>query len=339
MPPRKRPAAAAALDAGGAAKRAGRLDAAVLNRYPPLPVNWRTERRSALVGGSGVTVAGDTRYSVGTPFGLVVNVSFLDEGRQVLFINRHLCTHTDESGEVRYAPPHEVNYRAMVWCLRECGAVRVVALSSAGTLLPDAVPVGSVVMPDDFLMTLPQPTTFWPDPAIATFAPDASKGQCGRMHFAPAVPDDRDWLKFRGAVQASLLPVLLGAVGEKLRLAEGQTPSSWPCYEDPVKSMEERPCVYVNTVGPRFETRAEIRSYRNAGGAVVGMTCGYEWTLCSEILLPYVLISVVDNACNGLSTHPGGVVQEYLDHKKDIAEVTTAIVRQIVSGLVASPPV
>lgn len=40
--------------------------------------------------------------------------------------------------------------------------------------------------------------------------------------------------------------------------------------------------VYVNTVGPRFETRAEIRSYRGIGH-VVGMTAGHEWMLCEEL--------------------------------------------------------
>merc|ERR1719277_1505387 len=133
-----------------------------------------------------------------------------------------------------------------------------------------------------------------------------------------------------------ICPVLGSPAGEKLRMARGQTRASWPCNGHAEEAIEEHPCVYVNTVGPRFETRAEIRSYRDLGGAVVGMTCGYEWALCSELLMPYALLSVVDNACNGLSTHPGGALQEYLDHKQNIGEVTGALVKALVTGLTSS---
>ena len=43
-----------------------------------------------------------------------------------------------------------------------------------------------------------------------------------------------------------------------------------------------------------------------------------------ELCLPYVLVCAVDNSANGLSLHPGGPVQEYLDHKGAIAEVSPA---------------
>jgi len=278
-----------------------------------------------------VSVTGKDLFSVQTPFGLAVNLSFLDEGKQVLFLNRHLCTHVDEStGEVRYAPPHEINYQAMVWALQECKVRRVVALSSAGSLLPDVVPVGSVVMPDDYYMCKPDPVTFWPHPAMGAFAPEASKGQVGRIHFTPANLEDEAWTSFRQEVQKMLNSVLAGGakeVREKVKVGKEQTEGSWPGYSS------DKPCVYVNAVGPRFDTRCEIRSYRALGGAVVGMTCAYEWTLCSELMLPYALVSVVDNACNGLSTYPGGALQEYVDHKKQIAVVTAALVDALVQGL------
>lgn len=307
-------------------------EAKAMKRYPLLAEDVRNVPRSAVIGGSGVSVTGGSVFSVQTPFGLVVNASFLDEGKRVLFLNRHLCTHIDETtAEVRYAPPHEINYQAMVWALRECKVERVVALSSAGSLLPKDVPVGSVVMPDDYYMVKPEPMTFWPHPGIGTFAADPSKGDVGRMHFTPANMEDASWVNFRSEVQKMLHPVLTSAateVRQKMHLAEAQTRVTWPCFS------KDQPCVYVNTVGPRFETRAEIRSYANLGGAVVGMTCGYEWTLCSELMLPYALVSVVDNACNGLSTYPGGALQEYLDHKKEISLLTAALVEAVVQGLV-----
>mmetsp|Transcript_10208 Transcript_10208/g.22591 ORF Transcript_10208/g.22591 Transcript_10208/m.22591 type:complete len:331 (+) Transcript_10208:155-1147(+) len=317
------------------------LPVAALQTCPLLPEEVRSQPRFAIIGGSGVTVVGSERYSLQTPFGYVVNISFLDENKKVLFLNRHLCTHVDEeTGAVGYAPPHLVNYRAMVWCLHTCSVKKVVALSSTGTLDPSSIPVGSVVMPDDFYMVKPDPTTFWPHPAMGAIEADKAKGQVGRIHFAPAIPEDEAWVSWRRSTQKMVEGVFASANQgsapgeEKLHLAKGQSASSWPLQNDEGKiSSGEDSCVYVNTIGPRFETRAEIRSYKALGGSVVGMTCAYEWTLCSELLLPYALFSVVDNACNGMSTHPGGALQEYLDHKKDIGVVTDAMVAALVRGL------
>lgn len=57
--------------------------------------------------------------------------------------------------------------------------------------------------------------------------------------------------------------------------------------------------VYVQTSGPRFETRAEIRWLRTVGD-VVGMTAASEATLCQELGLRYAMLSVVDNYAHGV---------------------------------------
>ena len=57
--------------------------------------------------------------------------------------------------------------------------------------------------------------------------------------------------------------------------------------------------------------------------------------LASELLLPYALVCAVDNSCSGLSTHPGGAMQEYLEHKKTIAGVTNAVVSMLATALAA----
>ncbi len=59
--------------------------------------------------------------------------------------------------------------------------------------------------------------------------------------------------------------------------------------------------VYVQTPGPRFETRAEVRVLRQWGGDVVGMTAAAEADLCREIGLNYNLLCIVDNFANGLN--------------------------------------
>ncbi len=58
--------------------------------------------------------------------------------------------------------------------------------------------------------------------------------------------------------------------------------------------------VYWQTLGPRFETPAEIRLI--AGHAdVVGMTIAAECVIAGELGLEYAAICVVDNLANGLS--------------------------------------
>lgn len=279
--------------------------------------------RYGIIGGSGVQVEGKEQFRVSTPFGDCL-ISCLDDSKRVLFVNRHLCTTIDATGKATYAPPHLVNYQAMIWALAvECGcASGIVALGSTGTLHPETIPVGSVVMPDDYYMVRPEPVTFWPHPAIGDFAPPEENG-LGRIHYSPADPQDAGFTGLRNRVQAILGPVLPTLPEGRVKFAERQTAENWPCVPDHT---------YVNTIGPRFETRAEIRQYRGTGH-VVGMTCAREWALCEELRVPYALVCFCDNSCNGLSAHPGGALQEYLEHKQTIKEVTAAVVASLVAGL------
>eukprot|EP01138_Halocafeteria_seosinensis_P002751 gb/GECG01002812.1/.p1 GENE.gb/GECG01002812.1/~~gb/GECG01002812.1/.p1 ORF type:complete len:782 (+),score=71.83 gb/GECG01002812.1/:1-2346(+) len=59
--------------------------------------------------------------------------------------------------------------------------------------------------------------------------------------------------------------------------------------------------VYVNSRGPRFETKAEVRMFAEAGD-VIGMTGAHEASACQEVGLPYAMVSVVDNYAHGIST-------------------------------------
>jgi purine nucleoside phosphorylase len=56
---------------------------------------------------------------------------------------------------------------------------------------------------------------------------------------------------------------------------------------------------YWQTVGPRFETPAEIRLIA-AHADVVGMTLAAECVIAGELELPYAAICVVDNLANGV---------------------------------------
>ncbi len=57
--------------------------------------------------------------------------------------------------------------------------------------------------------------------------------------------------------------------------------------------------VYVQTRGPRFETKAEVRILKGWGD-VVGMTLAPEADLCSELGLRYNSLAMVDNFAHGI---------------------------------------
>ncbi|HEX9339569.1 MAG TPA: MTAP family purine nucleoside phosphorylase [Thermoplasmata archaeon] len=61
--------------------------------------------------------------------------------------------------------------------------------------------------------------------------------------------------------------------------------------------------VYVQTTGPRLETRAEIAHFKSIGD-VVGMTIASEATLASELGIPYAALCTVDNFANGIVDEP-----------------------------------
>ena len=61
--------------------------------------------------------------------------------------------------------------------------------------------------------------------------------------------------------------------------------------------------IYIQTTGPRLETRAEIHLLKQFGD-IVGMTMGNEATLAEEFSIPYASICSVDNYCHGISQIP-----------------------------------
>ncbi|MFQ6060181.1 MAG: MTAP family purine nucleoside phosphorylase [Thermoplasmata archaeon] len=58
--------------------------------------------------------------------------------------------------------------------------------------------------------------------------------------------------------------------------------------------------VYVQTIGPRLETKAEIRAMSQFGD-VVGMTVASEATLAEELDMGYACLCMVDNYCHGIT--------------------------------------
>lgn len=61
--------------------------------------------------------------------------------------------------------------------------------------------------------------------------------------------------------------------------------------------------VYAQTIGPRFETPAEVRMLAEHAD-VVGMTIAAESILAKEAGLAYMAVCIVDNIANGLAPEP-----------------------------------
>ena len=116
----------------------------------------------AIVGGSGLTqlanLAVSRRRVERTPYG--DPSAALTFGRlgasEVLFLARHGYGHT--------IAPHEVNYRANIWALKDAGARSIVSVASVGGIRNDIWP-GMLVLPDQIIdYTWGRASTFFEGP-------------------------------------------------------------------------------------------------------------------------------------------------------------------------------
>ena len=102
----------------------------------------------AIIGGSGLTqlssLADTRRKVVRTPYGEPSGALTFGRirGKDVVFLARHGYGHT--------IAPHEVNYRANLWALREEDVAGVVSVASVGGIRKDLAP-GSLLLPDQIL--------------------------------------------------------------------------------------------------------------------------------------------------------------------------------------------
>ena len=74
--------------------------------------------------------------------------------------------------------------------------------------------------------------------------------------------------------------------------------------------------IYICNNGPRFETPAEIKMYRNWGADMVGMTLFPEVTLSKEMGICYANISLVTNAAAGVEENRKLTSDEVIEEAK-----------------------
>lgn len=101
-----------------------------------------------IIGGTGLTQLANLeithRKVARTPFGEpsgALTFGHMCE-QEVIFLARHGYGHN--------IPPHEVNYRANLWALKEHGVDRVVSVATVGCIHPELIP-GMLVIPDQII--------------------------------------------------------------------------------------------------------------------------------------------------------------------------------------------
>jgi 5'-methylthioinosine phosphorylase len=102
----------------------------------------------AIIGGTGLTqldgLTIQAELAIDTPYGLpsaaVLRGRFADS--EVLFLARH--------GHPHRIPPHQVNYRANLWALKQAGAQAIIAVNAVGGIHA-AMPAGHFCVPEQII--------------------------------------------------------------------------------------------------------------------------------------------------------------------------------------------
>lgn len=226
----------------------------------------------AIIGGSGLTnMAGfaiiDQQYGR-TPFG---NTSGpLSRGimghHEVIFLPRHGTSHT--------IPPHQINYRANLWALKQLGVDAVVGIATVGGISSNMQPL-TIVIPQQIIdYTYGRQHTFF-DQDTATYiqgqqaiaSPLREVIKVTHIDFSQPYCDD---------LRQHLLTAATG-LGEPAIF--GGT--------------------YGATQGPRLETVQEICRMERDGCDIVGMTGMPEACLARELNLCYACCALVVNWAAG----------------------------------------
>ena len=169
----------------------------------------------------------------------------------------------------RHEPGHrrlsnQVDHRGNIERLRAEGVDVIVAVTVCGAVDP-TVPLGSLIVFDDLHFL----SNRFADGSICT------------LHEIPGDAERGHW-------------IYEGPFAEEVRraLLEGCREAGLP--------FREGGC-YGHVDGPRFNTRAEIRSLALAGVTAVSQTAGPETVLAGEAEIPYALLGYATDYANGVT--------------------------------------
>jgi purine nucleoside phosphorylase len=158
---------------------------------------------------------------------------------------------------------NQVNHRANITALKELGADAVIGVTVCGAVDPE-LPLGSLIVFDDLHFLVNR----------------LGDGSICTLYDTPGEPGRGHWI-FEGPFSAAGRAALLAGAREA-----GHEVRDGGCYG--------------HVDGPRFNTRAEIRSLAQAGVTTVSQTAGPETALCGEAELPYALLGYATDYANGV---------------------------------------
>jgi len=230
--------------------------------------------------------------SVATRYGQVPVTVGRVAGIEVVHVSRHGTGHARLS--------HQVQHRANLAALLECGVQALLSFTVCGAIDPAATP-GSVVVFDD----LHFPTNRFPDGSPCTWFD--TPGQEGRGH----------WI-FEGPFSQPL----------REAMTEAAVATGTPVMERGV---------YGHVDGPRFNSRSEIAALAAAGVTAVSQTAGPEVVLAGEAELPMALVGFVTDFANGVATEPEPVTA-LLERMATSGAVFAALVEYALPRLQIPPP-
>lgn len=217
----------------------------------------------AIIGGTGLSELDcfesvDSK-AIQTPFDLADVVVDLcrHEGVEIAFLPRH--------GKEHAVPPHQVNYRANLWALKEIGATQIVAVNAVGGIHESLGP-GAFSVPDQII--------------------DYTHGR--RATYFEDDLESVTHIDFTHPYTQSLRDTVLRCIGD-VNDSES-TPRT--CLDGGV---------YGATQGPRLETAAEIKRLRQDGCDMVGMTGMPEAALARELALDYACLALSVNWGAGMT--------------------------------------
>lgn len=161
----------------------------------------------------------------------------------------------------------QVTHQANIAALKERGADAILAATVCGACDPD-LPLGSLVVFDD----------------LHFLGNRLGDGSLCTLHTVPGAPGRGHWI-----FDDPYAPPLRTALLEGARAAGQEVRDGG---------------VYGHVDGPRFNTKAEIRSLTSVGVTAVSQTGGPETVLAGEAEIPYALIGYATDYANGVKDEP-----------------------------------
>jgi purine nucleoside phosphorylase len=205
----------------------------------------------------------------------------------------------------RHGPGHRrlsnhVAHRANIAALGQCGADAIAAVTVCGAV-DSTVPLGSLIVFDD----------------LHFLGNRLADGSLCTLYDEPGDALRGHWI-YESPFSDGVREALLGG-----------------CRDAGVPARDGG--CYGHVDGPRFNTRAEIRSLAQAGVTAVSQTAGPETVLAGEAEIPYGLLGYATDYANGVKDEPTPV-EELLRLIGASGEVFASALASALPKLADSPP-